>query len=158
MFEKLQSLLNDSSFQSNVIHRTKKFNPNDKILIQGEMHPCIYLIKSGKVRIVVSGDLEEKKMLRPGVNELGQDDIFGEFGIFDDSPASADVIAITKTELIEIDIASFKKYLQDNPKIGYEIFLEMLKILVQRLRHADKTIVNLFAWGIKAHQIDKHLE
>ena len=158
MFEKLKSLLKSKSFQSEVPHKIKKYKIHEKILSQGEAHQHMYLIKSGKVRIVVHGELEEKKPVNPGVNELGPDDIFGEFSIFDDSPASADVIAVAETELFEIDIVAFKNYLQNNPAISCEIFYEMLVILVRRLRRADQTIVNLFAWGVKAHHIDKYLD
>lgn len=165
LFEKLRILLDSTSFKDNVLYNIKKFHPNEKILEQGKKHSCVYLIKDGKVRIVVSGSSpvsagssKKEPVVKPGVNELGSDDIFGEFGIFDDAPASADVVAITETELIEIDIESFKNFLQKNPEIGYEILFEMLKVLVKRLRHANITIVNLFSWGIKAHHIDKYLE
>jgi CRP/FNR family transcriptional regulator, cyclic AMP receptor protein len=155
----LLSLLGNPSFQTQVKYITCKFNPNQKILEQGKMHPSIYIIKSGKVRVTVKTEKnQDPLLLHPGIVELGPDEIFGEFGLIDDLPASADVTAIIESELIEIDIPSLRTYLETNPQEGYRVFLDMLQSLVKRLRHADKAIVNLYAWGIKAHQLDQHLE
>lgn len=158
MFEIISALLEDSDFQKKVKFSTKNFNANDKILVQGEKHPTFFLIKSGSVRVTVTTQIKEDTSLRPGVADLGPNDIFGEFGLFDDLPASADVSSIKESELLEIDILSFRAYLDQNPQIGYKIYHELVQTLVKRLRHADKVIYNLYAWGIKAHQLDKYLE
>jgi CRP/FNR family transcriptional regulator, cyclic AMP receptor protein len=158
MYELIENLLNSESFKSEVKFITRKFAANEKILEQGKQHRDFYLIRSGSVRVIVKTEINERSQLRPGIADLISGDVFGEFGLFDDLPTSADVIAVTESELIEIDIATFKNFLEKNQKIGYLIFLAMLKTLVKRLRHADKTILNLYLWGMKAHQLDKHLD
>lgn len=158
MFEILRSLLNDSTFKTQVKHETKNFNANQKILLEGKPHTNFYLIKNGKVRVSVTGEIEGKQPVHPGIMELGPDDVFGEFGIFDSSPASADVIAISDIELIEVDIQSFKTFLEANPQIGYKILLDLFTTLVTRLKQSNNKVLNLFKWGIKAHQMDKYLE
>ena len=69
-----------------------------------------------------------------------------------------DIISIDDSELIEIDIQTFKTFLEANPEIGYQVLVIMLNKLVSRLRHADKTIFTLYSWGMKAHKLDQFLE
>ncbi|MBA2654115.1 MAG: cyclic nucleotide-binding domain-containing protein [Gammaproteobacteria bacterium] len=157
MFDILHTLFEDPSFTSQVKWTKKKYKAHDKILEQDTPHPNFYLILKGKVRVVRHADTTSKQHVQPGIADLSPPDIFGEFGLFDDSPASADVIAITRSELIEIEIVTFRAFLDANPKMGYEILSDILKTLVTRLRRADKTIAGLFAWGIEAHKIDKEL-
>lgn len=158
MLDIILQLLNDDEFNSSVKFSLLKFKPQDKILVQGTVHQKLFLIKSGKVRVIVSTEFEGKTQFRPGIADLGPNDIFGEFGLLDELPASADVNAVIDSELIEIDIPSLKDYLDTHPEIGYKILTSMGKTLVTRLRHADKTIINLYAWGMKANKLDQYLE
>lgn len=155
MKEILNSLLEQKDFKAQVKFLTKKYNANEKIIQQGKFHECVYLIKKGKVRIMVSPEMKNNELaVHPGIAELGPGEIFGEFGLFDDLPASADVIVVSESEVIEIDISSFRSFLQNNPDLGYHIVVNMLQTLIHRLRHANKAIINLYSWGIKAHEID----
>ena len=158
MFEIIFKLLDDPVFKAKVKYKTKAYAANEKILEEGKMHHHMHLIKEGKVRIIVHGDLKTKSSVSAGIADLGPSDVFGEFGLFDDSPASADVIAVTDCELIEIDILTFREYLEIDTQTGYKILLDLMKLLIQRLRRADKTIINLYVWGMKAHKIDQHLD
>lgn len=158
MLGMIQLLLNNDDFKTKVNHCIKKLDAHTKILNQGEKHIQFYFIMKGKVKIVVRGEVENHKKISPGIVELKENDIFGEFSLFDtDTPANADVITVTEVELLEINNESFRKYLEENTKIGYKFLLYIFDILVKRLRHADSTILNIYAWGLKAHNIDKHL-
>lgn len=154
----LQSILNNPTSQ--IKYLTKIYKPNEKVLCQGKPHPNLYLILKGKLRVTVSNVTtdQDKTNVRPGIVELGPEEVFGEFGLFEDSPASADIIAIVESELIEVDIISLRRFLEANPKEGYKVLSCLFKVLVARLRRADQTIIQLYSWGIKAHQIDKLLE
>lgn len=157
MFHVLHQLLADPTFKEKVKFKSIEFKANDKILEQGKSHVSVYLIKSGKVRVVIHAEVKESSPMRPGIADLGVNDVFGEFGLFDNLPASADVIAVDDSELVEIDIPSLKKYLESNPEIAYQFLVTMINTLVGRLRHADKTIFTLYAWGMKAHKLDQLL-
>lgn len=154
MFELLISLIDDPKFKSAVNPKHKIVKPNEKVIHEGKLHNNFYIIKKGQLRVVASGDAENKQ-LRPGLADLVTNDVFGEFTIFDKLPASADVVAISESEIIEININSFLQFLSDNPDIGYKVMVDMLQVLVKRLRHTNKTTVKLLSWGIKAHGIDK---
>jgi CRP-like cAMP-binding protein len=106
----------------------------------------------------VSADIRDKNAVHPGIADLGPNDIFGEFGLYDEEPANADVIAVTASELVQIDITTFRTFLKVNPQIGNTILEAMFKTLIKRLRHADETIIKLYIWGMKAHKIDQDLD
>lgn len=158
MIDVLLRLLDDPAFKEKVKFSSRQFKTNDKILEQGQPHGCVYLIKSGKVRVVVHAEIKDSSPMRPGIADLGANDVFGEFGLFDNMPASAEVIAVDDCELIEIDIPSLKIFLDSNPTMAYQFLVAMINTLVSRLRHADKTIFTLYSWGMKAHKLDQFLE
>lgn len=157
MLQLFLDLLNDDNFKEKVSHKTLKYEQNSHILREGSSHSNLYLIKSGLVRISVKGALNDSYTVHPGINELGPDDIFGEFSWIDGEPANADVIALADTELLVIDGESLINYLDENPAVGYKVTKALLKTLVHRLRKADKSIVHLYLWGLKGHSIDKYL-
>lgn len=148
----IKLLLNDESFKESVKFSQVKFKRGDQILVEGKMHSSLYLIKSGTLSIVVNSVTGDYPIIHPGIAHLGQGEIVGEFTFIDDSPASADVFADTDAELVEIDIESFRKYLDQHPDIGYKVFFEILKIFVHRYRRTNRTILHLLEWGIKVQQ------
>lgn len=154
----IRQLLDDPTFKSQVKFTHQFYLANQKILEQGKRREHIYIIKKGKVKVSISSNKEEEKYVHPGVCELGPDETFGEFGLFEDKPfASADVIAITDCQLTAIDIPSFRNYLNNNPEVGYQILLAILNMLIKLLHHSDQTILSLYVWGMKAHKLDKFL-
>src|SRR5690349_12483073 len=99
LLELMRTLLEDPTFQSKVKCSTKTFAPNEVILSQGELHHTIFLINKGMARVIVHSEIKENSPLKPGIADLGPNDIFGEFGLFDELPASADVMALVESEL-----------------------------------------------------------
>src|SRR5438067_12201573 len=91
------SLLDNPTFKAEVKHSLRVYPPNKKIIEQNKLSTNFYLIKSGTVRVLIRGDLEGGKNLHPGICDLGPDEIFGELGLFDNLPASADVISLTES-------------------------------------------------------------
>lgn len=156
MFGLLQNLIINPQFKTEVKNHIILLETHQKIVEQGKVHLSFYLINKGKLRVIINPG--KQGSIHPSIAELGPGDIFGEFSLFDDGPANADVIAVTPSELVEIDKKSFLNYLEKNTEVGYLILTEMLKTLTKRLRNADKTILCLYTWGLKAHQLDKHLE
>lgn len=166
MLELLQDLMTNPDFSQQVKYEHIYLKKNYKIIEEGKKNNHFYIIISGKVLVNLQGkkhpkthgeDNEMNPDVHPGLASLGPNDIFGEFAIVDDEPASADVVTAEETELLAINVNAFRSYLKANPEIGYQIISSMLQVLVKRLRHANQTIISLFLWGLKAHNIDKHL-
>lgn len=148
----IQLLLKDESFKANVKFAPIRAPKGQQILAEGKTHSSLYLIKSGTIKIVVNSGVGEYPVIHPGIAHLGPGEIVGEFTLIDKSPASADAFADTDAELIEIDIDSFRQFLNNNPQFGYKVFFEILKIFVHRNRRTNKTILHLLEWGIKVQQ------
>lgn len=102
-------------------------------------------------------NLGQSKALHPGIAELHSEDTFGEFCLFDDLPACADVIAKTDVALLRIPHHLFKDWLDKHPETGYQIYSELLQNLIHRIRKTNLSLINLYSWGIKSHDISKYL-
>lgn len=158
MLNTLCKLLDDKNFKIQVKHTFKNITANEKILAEGIVHEYLYVIQKGKVRILVRGETRDNPYIHPSIADLGPGDIFGEFTLYNDLPSSADIIAVTNSELIAIEKKSFRAFLESNTDIGYKVISEIFKLYVQRLLHSNKTIINLLYWGIEARNIDKYLK
>lgn len=154
----LSEVIQHKDYKCKLKHLTKKYKATETIMEQGKLYPSIYLIKSGKVRVVVHASIKEHSCLRPGIDELGEDNIVGEFHLEDDLPSRADIIAMTDCELIEIDVKSLRDLIDYNPQIGSRILVIMIKSLTKQLHHANRALYVIYSWGMKAHNLDKHLE
>jgi CRP/FNR family cyclic AMP-dependent transcriptional regulator len=70
---------------------------------------------------------------------LGQGELFGEMGMFDEQPRSASVIAVVASDLVMISKNEFRQIMQDNFDIAWRIMCN----LAERLRNADRKIESL---------------
>ncbi len=95
---------------------------------EGDAGDEMYLIKSGKIRIVKEMDKGEEKNL--AVLEAGA--FFGEMSVLDKRPRSASAIAEIDTELIIVDRGVFLRKINENPFIKY-----VISTLTDRLRKTD---------------------
>jgi CRP/FNR family cyclic AMP-dependent transcriptional regulator len=115
------------------IHR--KVPRHTVIVRAGDSTDSLYVIISGNARVQVS-DAEGREVI---LTLLGPGECFGDMGLIDGSPRSADVVASEVCELLVIAKADFKKGLTDN----FDLCLNIMKSLVQRLREADHKIESL---------------
>jgi CRP/FNR family cyclic AMP-dependent transcriptional regulator len=110
--------------------------PRHTVIVRaGDSTDSLYVIISGNARVQVS-DTEGREVI---LTLLGPGECFGEMGLIDGSPRSADVVASEVCELLVIAKADFKKGLTDN----FDLCLNIMKSLVQRLREADHKIESL---------------
>lgn len=143
-------LLEHPEFKEGVCWRRQQVEANAVIFHEGEPGKEVYLIHSGRVRVVGNVDMDGLRQVHPGFSELSEGDVFGELVLFDDQPRSASVHCVMDSELIVIDGPELMSFLDRYPDIAYPIFKELIYILVGRLRQANKRIFSLFAWGLKA--------
>jgi CRP-like cAMP-binding protein len=98
--------------------------------------------------IIVHGRVEVLKMLdgKPvHLAYLGAGEPFGEMGVIDEKPRSATVVAVEETVVRELHRDDLFQILQAHP----EVALRLLKVLFERLREADATILQLY----RAHTV-----
>ncbi len=113
----------------------KKYKRGNVILLEEEIGAALFVIISGKVKIIRSDEDGREVIL----SILGENDFFGEMALLDGLARSASVVAITKSELFMIHRRDFLKLLNDYPAVG----ISLLKELTMRLRKADTQIKSL---------------
>ena len=113
----------------------RKVSRNTTIVPVGARTDSLFVIVSGSAK-VLSRDAEGKEVI---LTLLGAGECFGEMGLIDGAPRSADVIASETCELIEIAKSDFIKALAEN----VDLCLNIMKSLVLRLREANRKIESL---------------
>lgn len=132
----LLSLLseNELALLARVVSR-KSYARNSQILGAGDPTDSLYILISGRIKVFM-GDLDGKEVI---LSILGPNEFFGEMGLIDNSPRSANVVALEPCELICISKPDFKRCLADN----FDMAMTVMRGLVKRLRDADKQIGSL---------------
>jgi CRP/FNR family cyclic AMP-dependent transcriptional regulator len=105
------------------------------ILQEGAVADALYVVVSGRVKVMM-GEEDGKETI---LSILGPGEFFGEMGLIDDNPRSATVMAIEPCELLAITRRDFRRCLLENP----ELAMAVMRVLVRRLREADRKIGSL---------------
>ncbi len=95
----------------------------------------VYLILSGTLHVQVSDEEGREAILFV----LGPGELFGEMGVLDDEARSATVVAVTPSVLVVLAKTDFKRCLKEN----FDVSRYVMRILIQRLRIADRRIESL---------------
>lgn len=113
----------------------RKFPRHRTIVHAGDSTDSLFVIVRGSVK-VLSRDVEGREVI---LTFLGEGECFGEMGLIDGAPRSADVVAFDACELLEISRADFTRALTENA----DLCLNIMKSLVMRLRQANWKIESL---------------
>ncbi len=132
----LLSVLSEQELEllSRVVAR-KAYARGSQILGAGGPTDSLYILISGRIKVFMS-DLDGREVI---LSILGPNEFFGEMGLIDNSPRSANVVTLEPCELICISKADFKRCLADN----FEMAMTVMRGLVKRLRDADNLIGSL---------------
>lgn len=103
------------------------YSDGDVIFAQGDASADMYIIRSGGVRIMREGSSGDVEIAR-----LGENDFFGEMGLFSPAPRSATAIAVGETEVDVVDKTTFLSVVQD------PVVWQMLEKMSERIRQADE--------------------
>jgi len=153
----LKAILDTPAFAEGIAWQRKRFNAGDAIVKKGNIGRTFFLMDEGVVRVLGEAELDGNKKISPGLCDLGKDACFGELSLFGMEQRIATIVAVTEVSLIEIDSEHMLMYLDEHPDEGYFLLKAILGVLVRRLEIANDRIGKLLAWGIKVHDIDKHL-
>ncbi len=113
----------------------RKVLRNKTIVHAGDSTDSLFVIVSGSAK-VLNRDIEGNEVI---LTFLAAGECFGEMGMIDGSPRSADVVADESCELLEIAKTDFTKALANN----VDLCLNIMKSLVLRLREANRKIESL---------------
>jgi len=105
------------------------------IMHEGDAVDSLYIVISGRLKVMM-GEADGKETI---LSILGPGEFFGEMGLIDDNPRSASVVAIEPCELLAVAKGAFRKCLVENA----ELAMAVMRVLVRRLREADRKIGSL---------------
>jgi CRP/FNR family cyclic AMP-dependent transcriptional regulator len=105
------------------------------IVRAGDKTDSLYILLTGRAK-VTNSDEEGREII---LAILGPGEFFGEMGLIDGSPRSADVVAKEPCELLVLGAAEFQRCLKEN----FDVAAKLMQILVRRLREADRKIESL---------------
>lgn len=110
------------------------YEPGEVIFHENDRGDAAYIIERGRVAVT---KLLHGRSVHLATLVAGEP--FGEMSMIDDKPRSATVTAIEATAVREIPREGFFRSLQTHP----EVALGLLKVLFERLRETNATIVEL---------------
>ncbi|MEE8593578.1 MAG: cyclic nucleotide-binding domain-containing protein [Candidatus Bipolaricaulota bacterium] len=116
----------ESMIKSAVI---KTVSSGDKVVQEGQGGVGFYLILDGKAEVIKEGEK---------LAELETGNFFGELGVIDGLPRTADVVAVTETKCWILSQWAMKSVIENHP----EVALSMLEELARRLRATDAARAN----------------
>jgi len=108
----------------------RSYQAGTTILSQGDTGVGLYVLKSGKVRII-QGNNPDRAEEEIGI--AGPGDVLGEMALLDDLPRSASVEAIEDVTALLLPVWEFRSILRSYPDIA----LKLLVVLSRRLRKAE---------------------
>lgn len=86
--------------------------PDERIVEQGELGDCLYVIASGSVRVHDGART---------LAQLGRKQFFGELSLLDAEPRSASVSATEETHLFRLGQSDFYALVADHPQMVHAI-------------------------------------
>lgn len=122
----------------------REYKAGEVIFRENEPGGMAYVIERGRVEVT---KMLGEQTIHLVYLETGEP--FGEMSMLDDQPRSATVTAVEETLVREIERDHFFRLLQTEPDIG----INLLKVLVARLRRADARLMQLYEGNLQGvHQ------
>ncbi len=126
LFEALTDIERDILRSAATLHKCKEA---EIIIKQGKPLERMFIILEGQAEIRVNGEV---------VATLPEGSLVGEVEFLDKLPASADVVVLRESTLIELNNARLANLMEMNPRLGYVLMSEIARTEGQRLRAMDQ--------------------
>lgn len=116
----------------------RRFAPGQVVFTEGEPSDHLYVIRAGRVRILVRSVHGDEMTL----SVLGPGDTMGELSVIDGQPRSASAEALSDTELVTLPAADVASALRSDPALLFAAAAE-LAAMVRRLTGGTADLVFL---------------
>ena len=113
---------------------TKSYDRGQYIFKEGDNADGAYYIVEGKVKVVSSSTFHEQVIL----DELGEDEIFGEMSLIDNKPRSATIITATPCKIAFIDKQEFNEFIENRYELSFKLMACICLSLFWRILRLDK--------------------
>ncbi len=111
----------------------QSYEAGDTIFSESEPGHEMYIIKSGRVKVIRNRDSEEQLL-----SILGPGSSFGEMALIEAKPRSATVMAVEKTEVLMVTYTDLEQILSSKP----EFLFKLIQVFCQRIRFTSCQIEN----------------
>ncbi len=115
----------------------KTYEPGEVIVRQGEVGDCMFVIQSGRVEVVHTGDGREVQLAI-----RGEGDFFGEMSVFEREVRMATVRALDPVRVLTVDKKNLLKRFREDPSLAFRIVENMshrIRELSERVASAGTT-------------------
>ena len=111
----------------------QSYEAGDTIFSESEPGHEMYIIKSGRVKVIRNRDSEEQLL-----SILGPGSSFGEMALIEAKPRSATVMAVEKTEVLMVTYTDLEQILSSKP----EFLFKLIQVFCRRIRFTSCQIEN----------------
>jgi CRP/FNR family cyclic AMP-dependent transcriptional regulator len=125
-----------------VVH-IRNYRPAETVFLEDEPGAGMYVIRSGKVDIVLKHDTPNPMLLA----ELESGDFFGEMALLGDSLRSATAVAREQSELIGFFHPDLLEIINLHPVMGSKVTFGLARTLSERLRYTNTQLREI--WEIR---------
>jgi CRP/FNR family transcriptional regulator, cyclic AMP receptor protein len=115
-----------------VVH-IRTYQPGETVFVETEPGAGMYVIRSGRVDIVLKHKTENPLRLA----ELETGDFFGEMALLGDASRTATAVARERSELIGFFHPDLLEIINLHPVMGAKISFGLARTLAERLRHTN---------------------
>ncbi|MFC1839471.1 cyclic nucleotide-binding domain-containing protein [Thermodesulfobacteriota bacterium] len=117
-----------------VFRDTKSYDKDQYIFKEGDKADGAYYIIEGKVKIVSSSTYHGQVIL----DELGEDEIFGEMSLIDNKPRSATIITATQCKIAFVDKQEFNEFIENRYELSFKLMACICLSLFLRILRLDR--------------------
>ncbi len=107
-----------------------------RLMQQGDPTPGIYLLRSGRVTVVLEGPDGEQVRLRT----LLEGTVLGEISLYRDEPCTATAITDTTCDVLHLTPESFAELCREDPAAAADFHAFVARTLAGRISHANRAI------------------
>lgn len=115
--------------------RIRSFAPNTIVVNEGDDGSSLFVVQSGSLKVFLTDNVGREvtlSLLDPG-------DYFGELALLDDAPRSASVIALSRSEVLQIPRVAFLALIEAHPACMQIV----VRNLVGRIRTLTESVRSL---------------
>lgn len=121
------------------------FGPGEVICKEGATDGSLFVIRSGEIEIRKNVDRDKGSYKVIAILEGG--DFFGEMAAFLDEPRSADAVAKSAGEIIEVKKYDFSRLLSSEPAKAFKALEALTTVLMERLRVTTSELATVYETG-----------
>lgn len=125
--------------------KMETYSPRQFVFQEGEAGESLYIVQRGQVSInkAITSEIQKKLFsARSG-------SIFGEFSFMDRIERSASAMAEEESVVLCLSRSDFDSFIKQSPKVGQQVFSNLLGIVVQRLRQTTESYKDAVRWSLE---------